>query len=308
MNLFFANVSERFGLALPLQRALLVTMLCVTALHAQTTSAEDVRARMDAKQYQEALKLIAPALTKVRTDDMTGQRFALLAMRGECLLQIGQYATAASAFETAVKSAPEIRAAAMARANALLIKGSQNGKYASKATPGAAPIDIVNPESRRLAFAAIREDRIKPLQPRIDAAMNGTALNPMLELLNPVMDVGYFEFAANGNAAETKQILINFGARARELIQNEFKRLSREMDVMEDASNSTVDYTRRGLYSTERDALTQNVAYLQKIAQTARDARRRARELGMDGAAWEPIIADAQELIDNAQALLNVQG
>ena len=37
-------------------------------------------------------------------------------------------------------------------------------------------------------------------------------------------------------------------------------------------------------------------------------SRRRARELGMDGAAWEPIIADAQELIDNAQALLNVQG
>lgn len=96
------------------------------------------------------------------------------------------------------------------------------------------------------------------------------------------------------------------GSRARELMSGELRRVRYHVSALELASNSTSDYVRRGLYSTERDAVQQDIDYVTKIGQTARDARRRAQELGYDGAAWESVIADCDDLVDRARALLSV--
>ena len=79
-----------------------------------------------------------------------------------------------------------------------------------------------------------------------------------------------------------------------------------QLNALEIASNSTQDYTRRRLFSNEQQSVQDSIDYLRKIEQTARNARRRARELGFDGTPWEPVIADAGDLADRAQALLNV--
>jgi hypothetical protein len=131
-------------------------------------------------------------------------------------------------------------------------------------------------------------------------------LTPMLNVLPSVLDIGYVEFAATGAATDTRNDLQAMGQRARDLINKEVRRISYQLNSLEIASNTTDNYTRRGLFSDERKSVEDDVEYLKKIEQTARDARRRAIELGFDGKAWEPVIADSADLADRAQALLNV--
>jgi hypothetical protein len=225
-------------------------------------------------------------------------------LRAECLIRINQRASAANNFELAVKCAPDVKSAALARANALLVKASPNNKYTPKG--GGEAIDILDPESRKRAFDALRNDTFKTVQPKYEDAMSGKSLVPMLNVLPSLLDVGYLEFAATGAATQTREDLKNMGVRARELMNSEIRRINYQVNSLDIASNTTENWTRRGLFSDERKRVEEDVTYLKKIEQTARDARRRATELGFDGSVWEPVIADSGDAAERAQALHDV--
>jgi tetratricopeptide (TPR) repeat protein len=272
---------------------------------AQPDPVSDAQQKLDAGQFKDAITIVTQSLTRSRPDDDSAQRGQLLTIKGEALLRMGQTATAASTFDMAVKSAPDVRTAALARANSLLIRASSQGKYRPR-TGGGQPIEIIDPESRKQAFAALREDLSRTVKPKMQAALNGNTLPPLLDVLPSVMDLGYLEYAANGSAPTARDDLKELGAHARDLMNSELRKLRHQIDVLEDASNSTDNWNRRGLFSNERKWLTDQLPYLRRIEKTARDARSRARELGFDGAAWEPIIADAGDQADRAQAMLDV--
>jgi hypothetical protein len=266
------------------------------------TTIQDVQKKMDAGKYQDALGLISPLLLSAGDDNSA--RYQLLMLRGEALLQTQQRVPAANVFDVAAKFAPDARAASAARANVLLLRASPDNKYTPKS--GGTPIDILNPESRKEAFTALRADLAAALRPKYTAALKSDSLVPMMAVLPSVLDQAYLEFAADGSAPKTHEDLKAMGNRARELMNGELRRVQYHVRALELASNSTSDYERRGLYSNERDSLQQDIDYVTKIGQTARDARRRAQELGYEGAAWEPVIADCDDLIDRARALLSV--
>jgi len=263
---------------------------------------QDVQQKMDAGQYQDALRLISPLLASA--GDNNGTRYQLLMLRGEALLQSQQRVPAANVFDVAAKIAPDAKATAAARANVLLLRASPDNKYTPKS--GGTPIDILQPASRKEAFAAMRADLAAALKPKYTAALKSDSLVPMMNVLPSMLDQAYLEFAADGSAPKTHEDLQAMGSRARELMSGELRRVRYHVSALELASNSTSDYVRRGLYSTERDAVQQDIDYVTKIGQTARDARRRAQELGYDGAAWESVIADCDDLVDRARALLSV--
>jgi hypothetical protein len=278
--------------------------ICIPAI-AHADGLQDAQQKFDAGQFPEAIKLISPELAKTKPTDEGGDRYPLLMLRAECLLRMNQRISAANNFELAVKCAPDLRAAAIARANSLLVKASPNNKYTPKQGKSEA-IDILDPESRKRAFDALREDTFKTLKPKYEAAMNGNQLPPMFNVLPALLDVGYLEFASKGSAADTREDLQNMGRHARELMNSEIRRISHQINALDIASNTTEDYTRRGLFSNERKMVQDNIEYLKKIEQTARDARHRAQELGFDGRVWEPVIADAGDLADRAQAMLDI--
>src|SRR5436190_497403 len=288
--------------------AVLGGILFITSRSAGADSPDpisDAQQKLDAGQFKDAITVVTQALTRTRPDDDSAQRAQLLTIKGEALLRMGQTATAASTFDMAVKSAPDVRTAALARANGLLIRAASQGKYRPK-SGGGQPIDIIDPESRKQAFAALREDLSRTVKPKMQSALNGKTLPPLLDVLPAVMDLGYLEYAATGSAPTARDDLKELGARARELMNSELRKLRHQIDVLEDASNSQDNWNRRGLFSNERNWLANQVPYLRKIETTARDARSRARELGFDGAVWEPIIADAGDQADRAQAMLDM--
>jgi hypothetical protein len=276
--------------------------LCARA--ADDAAVRDAQQKFDAGQYPDALKVIAQALSKGTPTGESPERYQLLMLRGECLIRTGQRAPAAAAFDAANKSAPDVPSAALARANALLVRASPQNKYTPKDTANP-PIDITSPDPRKIAFAFFREDQARIVQPKVDKALAGTTLPPMIEVLPSLLDVAYLEYAARGNAEQTKASLMALGARARELMKGELKRVRHEIDVLEEVSNTYDGSGRRGFYSNERTSLQASHDYVVQIEQAARQARRRVMDLGFDGAVWEPIIADAADLADLAQALLS---
>jgi hypothetical protein len=238
------------------------------------------------------------------------ERYDLLMLRGECLLRVDQRATAVDAFSQAERSAVSPEKFAMARASALVVKATPNNRYTPRGRNAGPELDIFDPASRKLAFAAVRQDRLRTLAPQLERAQSSTTLPPMLEVLSPMLDIAALEYAAQGNAADTRQILTDLGTRARGLIGDELRRIDARLNALEDASNSATTggfyVSRRGLYSNEAAEVRQAVEYLGQIEKVARDVRQRAQRLGWGAEAWEPIIADTGDLTNRAQAMLNI--
>jgi len=276
-----------------------------TRADAPSAAAQEAQQKLDQGNYSDAIRVVTQALTRTRPTDDSPERCELLMIKAEALLRMGQNASAINTFDVAFKGAPDARSAALARATAVLIRNSAGGKYMPKAA-GAKPINIQDPQSRKEAFLALQDDLAKALKPKYDAALRANTLPPIIDVLPAMLDVLYVEYAAKGTTDSAKADLMQLGQHARNLMSSELNRLRHQLNVLEDASNSTQDYIRRGLFSNERQALEQQVIpYLSQIEKTARDARARARSLGFDGAAWEPIIADAQDQIDRAQAMIS---
>src|SRR6476660_10573146 len=137
---------------------LLLFLLCSSGLvRAQSQAIQDAQQKLDAGQYQDAIRIVSKALTGSRPNDDSPDRYQLLMIKGEALMRIGQNASAANTFDMAFKSAPDTKAAALARANALLIRASSGGKYMPKTGIGAKPIEIQDPTTRKDAYLALRD-------------------------------------------------------------------------------------------------------------------------------------------------------
>jgi predicted TIM-barrel fold metal-dependent hydrolase len=163
-------------------------------------------------------------------------------------------------------------------------------------------------EGRKRAFDVLRAKMWTDIEEKYTAALDGTTLPPMIELLPTMHDISALEFASTGKFDQTHERMAAMGKHARTLMQTEIRRTQKRIAVLEDlanSNNSTYNAERRGLFSTEQNELKNMIQYLQQIERTARDARSRARSLGFDGAAWEPIIADAGDAANYAQAVLN---
>jgi len=284
--------------------AMLIILLFVGGIaRADSPAVLDAKQKMDAGQYADALQSIAKSLAATSKETDAVERYQLLMLKGEGLLHTGAFDLAAGAFDSAAYTATDNRDVIAARADALLVRASPTGKYRPDAV--AEPIDIVNPESRKKAFAAMRQNLAKSVKPQLEKALASPTLQPMIDLLPSMLDLAHLDMALDGSVTTTKDDLLKLGVRARELMNTELRRVSIRMAVMENAANSWDGGFRRGLNSNERNDLRDTVTYLQRIDSTARTARRRAIELGFDGKAWEPIIADAGDLAERAKAILD---
>ncbi len=281
---------------------IVVLLLTVQSVFAESAAVVDAKQKVAAGQYKEALQSIAKSLGTSSAASDPEERDQLFMLKGEAMLQTG-VPNAPGAFDSAASIAKDAKDVAPARATALLIRASLQGKYRPKVA-GAELINILTPDGRKQGLAALREDLKKSVAPEFEKAMAGDTLTPMFEVLPKLIDLGYLEFSATGAATESRGELQKMGTRARELIDRELHRLKSRTDVRQSVMHSTFDGTTRGLNSDERNDVRNDVTYLKMIEKTCRDARRKAIELGFDGKAWEPLASDAADLAERNQAIL----
>jgi hypothetical protein len=280
----------------------------------QAATAGDVQKMVDQGQYRPALQQIAKLLPQMQDPATQQQRYTLLMLRGECLLQLGERSFAVSAFEAAGHIAPDPKSGAVARANAVLVRRSTGTTYKPKG--GGKPIDILAADSRKQAMLALDADLSAAIQPRVNAAISSDTLQPTIDLLPAMLDMDALECTANGVPGQTRQQLMAMGQHARELMNREIRRVGLRFDELMSLSDSSTwgnngpSYTvtggtiRRNFTTPQLNEMNSLLAYVKQIETTARKARQFAHEMGLEGKAWEPVIADSDDLIDRFNAVL----
>ena len=300
-----------------------LVLLASSFVAAQQPTIADAQADFDKGEYRPSLQKISSILNSPSAQPGTPQRYDLLMLRGECLLQLKEPVGAANSFDSAglaIKGDGDVKKLSAARALAMLIRESPGMAYKPKtrsasegggASGAAEAINIVPPDSRKRALLAMLDDRIAALKPQIEQAAAGTSLVPMEKLLPALRDMYAIELTATGEAARTIPLAQTLGDRARELITAELDRIGKRTAELRDLANETTfsnegrnngTIGNRGLTSPERDEIKSMAQTLMQIEKVAQEGRRINRRIGGTGQAWDEILAQTTECKEQAQA------
>jgi hypothetical protein len=268
-------------------------------------------ARADAARgdHRAALQKIARLLSTSAAPP-AAERYALLMLRGESLLQLKDRAGAISAYKAAAKSAADLPQFAAARANALIIEVSANGMYAPA---GESAIDVLDPTSRKRAMARLQAELLAKNKREIENAMRAETLPPLERVFVPVAHAFLLEAAATGEGKETLPTMRELGSRAYRLMHDEVKRYARHFDQLNQLAASATDYaggwgvTSRGLLPDERNQLRDDIDYLSKVQARAREYRDVSAKLGGDEQKWDALLADVTDVLFEGKALSGQQ-
>jgi hypothetical protein len=276
----------------------IVILLLACSARAAEPTLDDARADFDAARYSTALTKISRLLTASAAKPGAPQRYDLLMLRGECMLHIRTSTAAADAFSSALREvdfATEPTKASQARAMVILTKASPRQLY--RPSPDAAPIDIVAPDSRQKAMAALLEQRFADADPKIRAAINSSSLLATKLLLPALGDLYAIELVATGEVVRTRAAIQAFDEHARQLLDAELERIARGVDDLNRTANEAVlsdnphpFLSYRGLTSPQRDQLREFAATLVEIDKVIRDGEGINKSIGSDSQAWEALM------------------
>jgi len=286
-----------------------VSVLASTGALAAPPTADEIRVQAAAGNHSAALGMISQALTLKGPAAEGIDRYELLMLKGESLLQLGQAKYAADAFEDASEATNEPVKSATAKAGEVIIRRSLFLKYVPKTGPDIAPIDIKPPEQRRKAMLAARNDTLASIKLKIDAALKADDLEPTMALLPALRDVVTLEVGGAGELGESKPIFVALGTRARALIAQELKGSRAHVEELNAAASEIVGFgyqvSRRGLYSRERKDLAAMTEYIRQIESVSRDGLRIARMFGGEVGEWEHLATNAADLTLRIETILH---
>jgi len=258
-------------------------------------------------KYKETITQISKALAIKGPDAAQYDKHDLLLLKGEASLRIKSKSGAADAFKQAATAATEPNDIAMASATAELIKQS-NGtlkyqpKTKAKKDDKPQPIDIVDPDSRKLAFAAMETDMMAVAKPKVDAALKSTTLtevaqeakDPSLAALRPV------EIAATGSDTESKQMLGDLGHHAYAMMDAPLDKLLDRVKKDVDAINNRNKPAQPG--QTYNNAASSKTAFVTEITSVSDSAKaydgyaRAMQPLFGDTTDFNPVLKKVDEI------------
>jgi hypothetical protein len=289
---------------------LILLTLSAAGVWGQPASIDDARADFGRGDYRGALQKISKLLGPPN-EPLPGDRYDLLMLKAECQLQLKDRLGSATTFKSAAKSAGDVKQLAAARANAVIVERSSNGKYTPAMSVGEQPIDIMPLESRKVAMARLEQELWSRNARDIDQAMQAESLPPIEKAFKVVADAYCLELATTGEAKQTGVTVHELGTRAYRLMEAEVTRSARAIDQMSQLASSAQAYgggwvvSARGLLPAERDQLRERMAYLSKIQARAREYREIAFRLGGDHEKWDALVAQITDALADAEALSN---
>jgi hypothetical protein len=285
----------------------LVAVACGSA-HAAPPTPAQIQEKFAAGDYRGTLAGIAQALALKPGHDEGYDRYALLMLKGESLVQLGSGSLAADAFEDAREATDQILPAAGAKANEIVLRKALAFKYVPKTGTDKAAIDIKPADGRIKAMNAIRADLLAQNKAQIGTAAQAGNLEPLLKLMPVLRQIATLEIGATGDLVQARPMLTDLGTHARSLIVAELKRCRQEVEALNAAANEIWvqddNVGRRGLYTKERRELGGMAEYVKRIEETAREGRRIARLLNGAADAWEQIVADSSDLYTRIDVIL----
>jgi hypothetical protein len=146
------------------------------------------------------------------------------------------------------------------------VKESKGFAYTPKAlATGAektrpAPIDILNIDSRRKAFAALLADELTANDAKIKAAKTGKALPPLAQLFAPLAKMEGFELASTaggaGEAVKVKAVRAELTDAAKKIVAEALRQMSKRLSEIDKSANTFVEFYQEGIDALARPVMT----------------------------------------------------
>ena len=284
---------------------------------------EDIRKLLNAGDAPGALKGVNRLLL-LRGKAAEGyDKYELLSLKGDVHLKMKATDAASAAFRQAAAATEDPQHQAVARATELLVKRSKNLAYTPKkvARGGKAePIDVVEPESRAKALAALFVDEVAPLMPKVEAAKAANSVVPMIKAMAAAREVEFLERAANGSSDQVTGVIHALGEEGEAMLGKVVEKATKRVDRITTLANETehvrqtvptssggfrtaIIPKRRGIKNDDVRELKTIIDGLDEVVAQA-NALTEAR--GGDGEAVEDLVDSAEDLKVHVQRMLRV--
>ena len=252
--------------ARPLALILLSSLLSIPT-QAQPATPEEIKLLITDANYKDALQKIASSLSLRGDAGSKVDRYQLYMLKAECHLRMKVPTMAAEAYTLAAKEAADDKSQNFAAAHELLMRRQRGLAYSATARPKGqppAPIDIIDVDSRKKAFAALHADEIAALQPKLAVARKSTGLAPLFELFKQVPRLEAIESAANApagsfaltpvstDAPQTSQLLAELAEQSRKLIDTSLRDTAKRVAAIDKEVNQFKEITREVIDPTVR--------------------------------------------------------
>ena len=203
---------------LHLAKTLLVPMLLLSiaasarAAGPTAPTAADVRQAFEASNYHDVIREATRIMNTKGWQANKEDALLVVSLKAEAHLRLKEGPPAITSFEMVARMTPDPNAASVARSTAFLIKHSLGFHYQPQTAPApTAPgekahggIDIVDPEQRKDAFAALYADQKAAITPTIAPAIaEGAPLGAIMNVAPGIGRLHDFEVAATGADTET---------------------------------------------------------------------------------------------------------
>ena len=279
--------------------------------------------------YKETLQKLSRVLALKGDAAKAYDRHDLLRLRAETQLKLRDSAGAAATFEQAAKEAHDDKARAVDVASQMVIKRSKNLQFTPAAKKGAKggakvePIDVGDPEKRKAAFAALLAEQKELVVPRVKAAKDAKALQPVIEALQAAGGLRTLELAATGDDAEVKTMVSDLSGRAKKMMADAVKDMTDTVNQIEESANRLQEvmtpvrapggvgggggvyaersYKKRGLMTPDVKDLKRVISDCQKIVPVVKEL---VEKLGESGEEFKQIGTDAVAVGTKAHEVL----
>jgi hypothetical protein len=284
---------------------------------------EDVRKLLEAGNGSDALRQINRLLALRGKAAEAYDRYELLTLKGDAHLRLRANEAAAVAFKQAAGETDDKVKEAIARATEQLIRRSKGLAYTPKKAPkgqAAGPIDVVDPESRHKALAALFVDEMAPVLPKVEAAKDAKTVAPMLAAMAAAREMEYLELAANGSADQINGMVEGLKEQGKTMLGKVLEKGAKRVDRITQRANETENVKQiipnsRGGYRTvqvpkrrgvDRDDVTELKTIVDGCDELMAQARALAAATGGDEEEVEDLLDGADDLKVHVQRMLRV--
>ncbi len=281
----------------------------------------ELQNELDQKQYPAAVKT-ASKLLAMRGPAAAGfSRFQVTMLKGEAQVGMKSMSAAAATFKSALKETKDPHELALATWTGELFARAKGTTYVPKTigagTDKTGPIDLMDHDRRKDAFAAMLDDDLSALSPKLKAAVVSQNLTQIWPVLEQVVGLDQLDVIAYGNDDKTTQVSNSLLDHSRNLLTNALKGMWSRVDDIDKHANyvtntpSTVvingQYVtqniskKNGLSGQNRRDLGDDITTCQKI----HDAAEVFMPLAKSDKDWGAILNDADRVAGRASDVLN---
>lgn len=311
--------------------ALTILLLLPRPAPADISSPQEIRQLVDERTYAQALQKIAAALNLKGPAAKLVDRYDLWMLKAECHLQTKALPLAREAYASAAKEATTDTARAVAEAHVALLKAAKNFAYTPRTAPNAekgrpSPIDLLDRESRRRAFAALFDDEQAAAADALKAARAAKALPPLAAAFKPLATLTGIELAAagaDGQTPKSSSLRTELTEKAKKVLADNLRDLAKRVGEISKDANTFVEtiqdvydvtplgqttirkqrvWKKRGLTEPQTTALQDATKTCDQLVPGLPEL---ARGLGVDEATFDPMSEEAARIRKDVDRVLD---